>query len=111
MHLIDIYQLEFIDKKLRMILKDIESNFGPQVITSLYRIDDFGVHGTLPLRAIDLRCRNKQFGNFVSDFINSRWFYDLNRPSKKVAVPHGQGSNYHIHLQVHRLTEKKEMLS
>jgi hypothetical protein len=53
---IDLKQLEFIDPKLREIALAVEDEFGEQVITSLYRIDDAGVHGTLPLRGIDLRC-------------------------------------------------------
>jgi len=56
---INIGQLEFIDKTLRHILVELEHQVGVEfIITSLYRIGDNGVHGTLPLRGIDLRSRN-----------------------------------------------------
>ena len=46
---IDVSQLEFIDKNLRLILLDIEKSTGVEfTITSLYRIGDVGVHGSLP---------------------------------------------------------------
>ncbi len=90
-----------MDQKLRGIMKDVENEFGPQVITSIYRIGDSGVHGTLPVRGTDLRCRDEDFGAKFCEKVNSLWQYDPERPEKKVAVAHGEGSNYHIHLQVH----------
>lgn len=107
MYLIDIYQLDFIHKILRRILREIENEFGPGIITSLFRIGDSGVHGTLPLRGVDLRCRNRQIGTIITEWANARWQYDPNRPKKVVAEAHGEGSNYHIHMQVHPLTIRR----
>ena len=99
---IDTSQLEFIDKKLRNLLAWIERQTGLEpTITSLYRIDDSGVHGALPLRGVDLRCRNRPVGQTLVDIINSRWTYDHKRPEMKCAIIHGVGWNMHIHLQVH----------
>lgn len=107
MYTIDVYQLEFIHRALRDVLKDIENEFGSQTITSLYRIGDDGVHGQLPLRGTDLRCRDKEHGKMVVDWVNEKWSYDPARPDSKVAIAHGAGSNYHIHLQVHPSTVRR----
>lgn len=107
MHLIDIYNLEYIHKMLRDVLENIEKKLGPQIITSQYRLGDDGVHGTLPLRATDLRCRDTEYGAFLVDWVNKRWQYDPYRPEMVVAVAHGQGYNYHIHLQVHDNTVRR----
>ena len=107
MYSIDVYQLEFIHRTMRDVLKDVEDEFGSQTITSLYRIDDSGVHGQLPLRGVDLRCRERGYGQTVIDWINSKWQYDPARPEKKVAIAHGLGYNYHIHLQVHHSTVRR----
>ncbi len=105
---IDYKQLEFIDQKLRNLLEWVEDHFEVEwVITSLYRIDDSGVHGMLPLRGTDLRWRDHQLGAEVVRIINEEWEYDPNRPSKRCAIAHGEGNNYHIHLQVHSGTKKR----
>jgi len=57
---IDLVQLEFITPLLREIALAIEERFGEKTITSLYRIGDTGVHGTMPLSGMDLRC-NKSY--------------------------------------------------
>lgn len=105
MHEIDVSQLEFIHPKLRALLSDIEIRSGKQVITSLYRHNDTGVHGTIPVRGCDLRAR--KHGNAVSivNWVNKYWVYDMDRPSRQVAIAHGEGANYHVHLQVHPNTE------
>lgn len=104
---IDINQLEFIDRKLRNILVWIESTTGMKfTITSLYRINDSGVHGELPLRGTDLRCRNKDIGTKIEKHINHNWTYDHTRPVKKCAFLHGKGLNLHLHIQVHPNTLK-----
>lgn len=109
--LINIEQLEFIDNKLRKILCWLEIQTGQNyIITSLYRIRDNGnldisLHETLPLRAIDLRCRSRSIGQKIVDFINNRWVYDLNRLFKQCAILHGKGDKLHIHIQVHPNTE------
>ncbi len=99
---VDIAQLEFIDKKLRNILVWAEKNTGFEyIITSLYRINDTGVHGTLPLRGTDLRCRNREIGREIEKLINEKWSYDFTRPEKECAFLHGTGANLHLHIQVH----------
>ena len=104
---IDINQLEFIDRKLRDVLLFVEKETGIEFsITSLYRIGDTGVHGTLPVRGTDLRMRNLKIGHEIEALVNSNWQYDLTRPDTKCALLHGEGSNLHIHLQVHPNTEK-----
>lgn len=103
---IDIKQLEFIDAKLREMALWLEEKTGLKFkITSLYRIGDTGVHGVLPLRGIDLRCRNKETGITLEALINKSWIYDSSRPEKKCCLLHGDGSNLHFHLQVHPNTE------
>ena len=103
---IDYMQLEFIDLNLRKILQDIEKRFGEKTITSLFRIDDSGVHGTLPLRGIDLRCKTLSHGELIEDWVNKRWQYDLKRKYKKCCLFHTVGKGYHIHLQSHPNTER-----
>lgn len=105
---IDINQLNFIDKRLRNLVLWLEKETGLEfTVTSLYRIKDKGVHGTLPLRAIDLRIRYKKIGKSIENLINDIWKYDPQRPKKMCAVLHGEGSNLHLHIQVHPLTKKK----
>ena len=99
---IDIQQLEFIDLKLRTILVMIEKELGFEfTITSLYRINDGGVHGTLPLRGADLRCKDDRLGYYIASWINDRWVYDSSRLDMECAIYHDAGSGGHLHLQVH----------
>ncbi len=99
---IDYEQLEFIDQTLRMLVRSVEKETGFEfTITSLYRIDDSGNHGQLPLRAMDLRCRSALVGAIIETWINDNWVYDPNRADKKCCLLHGAGSNLHFHLQVH----------
>ena len=102
---IDIKQLEFIDARLRTMVTELEAELGVEfTITSLYRINDNGVHGQLPLRGLDLRCRNAELGKFVEDYVNSRWQYDPSRPSMQCCMCHTVGRGLHLHLQVHANT-------
>lgn len=103
---IDLMQLEFIDEKLRMMALEVENRFGEKTITSLYRIGDQGVHGTLPLRGIDIRCKTERHGREVEKYINNRWEYDKYRPEMKCCIFHNVGRGYHIHLQVHFNTQR-----
>lgn len=107
MHFIDIRQLDFIHHTLRQLLGDIEAEFGVQVITSLYRMGDTGVHGTLPLRGADLRCRNNGLGLLIAKWVNERWQYDPARPELKTAIAHSKDTGFHIHLQVHPKTHSR----
>jgi hypothetical protein len=104
---IDIGNLEFIDPLLRTILLEIENWFGEQTITSLYRIGDEGVHGTLPLRGTDLRCRkeDKSVGRRIEQKVNSRYIYDPARREKRVCMLHDSGLGLHLHIQVHPNTQ------
>ena len=105
---IDIGQLEFIDSKLRNICTELERDTGLEfTITSIYRIGDPRNHGQLPVRAIDLRMRNKLIGQEVVNYVNSNWQYDFERSSKPCAIIHGKGSNQHIHIQTHPNTRDK----
>ena len=81
--------------------KDIDS-----IITSAYRPDDVGVHGTNPCRGIDLRSRHIKMGvaKQICNLINSAWKYDPHRPEMKVAILHDTGRGIHIHIQVHPRT-------
>lgn len=106
---IDISNLEFINPILREMAKSVEAHFGVEfTITSLYRIpkgSPTSTHEVLPLRAIDLRCHDHDFGEAVETYVNSIYQYDPNRPSKKCCMYHSAGSGYHLHLQVHENTE------
>lgn len=104
---IDIDQFEFIDRNLRDIVLWIEDRTGEeQTITSLVRIGDPGVHGAMPLRGIDLRCRDRAKGKVIREMVNSRWQYDIKRPEKRCAILHGGGWNLHLHIQVHPNTRR-----
>lgn len=99
---IDINQLEFVDQKLRQITAQVEDELSVEfTITSIYRIGDKGVHGTLPVRGIDWRCRNDSFGEFVENYINALYAYDYKRPEMKVCMYHDTGLGKHLHIQVH----------
>jgi hypothetical protein len=104
----DIAQFEFVDKKIRVIISWLELETGLEfTATSLYRIGDNGVHGTLPLRGVDLRIRSYMVGKVFESIINENWQYDPNRPNKNCAKIHGNGSNLHLHLQVHPNTTRR----
>jgi len=105
--LIDIKNLEFIDKRLRDMGTSFEEETGLTLtITSLYRMDDNGVHGTLKLRGIDYRMRSRIIGKAAEKYINDRWIYDPNRPEMKCAVLHDAGNGLHLHTQVSNYTIK-----
>lgn len=103
---IDIGQLDFIDKNLRLLAIWVEKKTGLEfTVTSIYRIDNDGVHGTLPVRGLDFRCRSLEIGISIEAMINKFWIYDPNRTGKKCCYLHGSESNLHFHLQVHPNTE------
>ena len=102
---IDIGQISFIDDKLNNLLTWLEISTGMEfTITSLYRLEGTGVHCTLPLRGVDLRCRNEALGLEIQDLINRHYIYDSERTEKNCALLHGSGNNLHLHVQVHRNT-------
>lgn len=109
---LDIAQLEFIDKKLRLVVVWLELELGVEFTgTSLVRFDDPGVHGLpekgLKLRGLDLRMRSKHIGRNIEAMINDNWEYDPARPHKAVCMLHGKGANLHLHLQTHPNTRRK----
>lgn len=106
---IDVQQISMLHHALREVLKQVERDTGMEfTITSMHRSGDSGVHGTMPLRAVDLRCRSKTVGTELERFINSNWCYDPARPGYQVCRAHGQGNNYHLHIQVHPNTKRSE---
>ena len=106
---IDLMQLQFIDRKLRVIATETEKAMRVDFeITSLFRIDDDGVHGTLPLRGIDWGCKVEVIGRAVESYINARWIYDPERPHKVCCMYHKTKSGeWHLHLQTHSNTRRK----
>ena len=107
MFLIDVEQLRFVHDHQRAVLRWINSRFGfCLVITSIYRIDDDGVHGQLPCRGTDLRCLHDGIGQLIADEINAHWQYDPQRPEMKVAIYHDVGFGKHLHIQTHPRTRE-----
>lgn len=105
---IDLRQLEFIDPLLRELVAWAESLFIDEpVVTSLYRIGDDGVHGQLPLRGIDIRCRDSELGFDIEREVNAKWAYDPSRPTTKCCMFHDVGRGEHLHFQVHPNTRKR----
>ena len=74
---------------------------GQLVITSAYRKDDQGVHGTIPLRGFDLRSYIFENPKAICDDINMNWIYDPKRPEMKACLLHDIGKGIHFHVQVH----------
>ncbi len=99
---VDVKQISMFHYMLQQVLQWLEEDTGLEfTITSLHRPNDPGVHGTMPLRAVDLRCRYVSLGERLEGLINNRWQYDYTRPEKKVCIAHGEGRNFHLHIQVH----------
>ena len=66
----DFAQYEFWHPKLRELAQWLEGATGIEfTLTSEYRIGDPSVHGQLPLRGIDIRCRHKGIGLVVENLI------------------------------------------
>lgn len=103
-------QLEFIHPTLREIALAVEAEFGEQVVTSIYRIGDRGVHGQLPVRGLDLRDLQRSKSKKIQAWVNARWKYDPQRPTIGCCLYHknkwSEGS--HLHLQVHERTIRME---
>jgi hypothetical protein len=88
-------------------MDDIEKEYGPQRITSIYRINDSGVHGTLPVRGTDFGINNDS--QDIRNYLNHRWIYDPIRPGL-VVCKYGDNDltgrhDDHVHIQVHRNTK------
>jgi hypothetical protein len=106
---IEIKNLEVLNlhPKLIPIVEQVMAVYDLTLITSAYRPGDEGVHGQMPVRGLDLRCHQVVLGKAIEEDINKEWMYDPERPLIKVCVAHGEGDNFHVHLQVHRNTIKK----
>ena len=97
----DVNQISFYDSTLRNLLLWLEGTTGLEFVqTSLYRKNS-AVHGTIPLRAVDLSCRVSSIGAAIEDFVNTNWIYDPQRPEMKCAYYHDSGQGPHLHIQVH----------
>ncbi len=101
-----------LDPKLIEVLQDIVPLIravGPQdaVITSAHR--DSGIHGTNPLRALDLRNHTLAEEDIVgiAHQINSKWVYDDEREDMIVCFRHDIGLGDHFHIQVHPNTHRR----
>lgn len=78
----------------------VGDGFGLRLITSASRPGDSGVHGALPVRGLDLRCRDQALGRRVERAVRAAWVYDPARPWLHAALYHDAGSGLHLHLQV-----------
>lgn len=106
---IELAQLEFIHRTLRKMVLAVEAEYSADmdfVVTSLYRIGDPGVHGQLPLRGIDIRCRDDRLGLDIQNWTNENYIYDPSRPWMKCCMYHDVGLGKHLHFQVHPRTVK-----
>lgn len=72
-------------------------------ITSAYRPEDPGVHGTIPCRGLDVRSWELKDPEKLVEDVNKHWVYDPERLWLKCALYHGPP--WHIHLQVHPRTK------
>lgn len=78
-----------------------------RLIITCHKRSDGGIHDTDPLRAVDLRCRDKHIGEYIETLINIWW--DYGKPPYNCCLAHGAGSNYHLHLQVRDQTKLRSL--
>ena len=93
--------------RLVTIAEEIRDRFDLTTITCGSREGDKGVHGTVPLRGLDIRCRDLCLGKCVEDWVNEHWQYDPERPDKNVCWCHDTGQGMHLHIQVHPNTVRR----
>ena len=99
---VDFDSLDSIDDALKEILAYTEIRVGlGLVVTSMYRAGDRGVHGTYPLRGIDVRCHDAVIGARIEALVNEKWAYDPDRPAMQVCWFHDAGHGPHLHFQAH----------
>lgn len=91
------------------IVSDVADKFGI-VITEAYRDQKHpnDLHGTYPVRAIDLRSWIYELPEIVENYINNKWIYDPKRSAMKVAILHDSGQGVHFHIQVYPNTCKRK---
>ena len=104
----DYLQHDYVDPILRELLHYIELRYGFEFTqTSGYRINDSGVHGTLPLRGWDLRCWDYDVGMLIAKQVSSVWQYDYKRPELPCVKYHKtKNGGWHLHVQVHQSTKR-----
>ena len=96
--------------KLIEVLLWLTVRYSTIILTSAYRLKkihpkDSGIHGTVPLRAFDLRSAVFPDPQKIADDINAHFVYDPERPELKVCVYHDTGQGRHFHIQVHQRTD------
>ncbi len=91
------------DRKLIMVLLWWMKEFGSMTVTEGWRKQrhPHDLHGTSPVRAIDLRSWTHPNAQMLANTANTYWRYDPNRPTKQVCVYHDSGEGEHFHIQVH----------
>ena len=93
---------------LAEMIRELEVIAGPGLYTSVYRPGDSGVHGQMPVRGIDRRCRNAAIGNAIKEWINRKWIYDLDRPDMLCCIFHKCDEHgWHLHIQCHPNTVRR----
>ena len=98
------------DTKLIEIMSWTFNQVSKGVITEGYRKKrhKHDLHGTKPVRAIDIRSWCYINPDSIAKTINDEWSYDDTRPNKQVAVYHAvKGGASHIHIQVHPNTKRR----
>jgi len=97
-----------IHPTLAQILEDITLTFGV-MITEGYRIKRHinDLHGTTPVRAIDIRSWHYKNPQLVAEWINDRWMYDPDRRDMLCCILHDAGAGPHMHIQVHPMTRRR----
>jgi hypothetical protein len=96
-----------VEPMLAVVLEEVKNRFDLSTITCAGRKGDRGVHGTNPLRGIDIRCRDLGVGNRVEEWVNGLWEYDPSRQEKAVCLCHDTGQGMHLHFQVHPKTRRR----
>ena len=108
MKLVKSYEVLNLEPKLIEILDDVDHIAGAGTITSAYRPGDNGVHGQVPVRGADRRCRNAAVGNAIKQFVNGTWEYDPERPDMECCLFHKVDDyGWHLHFQVHKNTKRR----
>ncbi len=113
----DVFQglLQYpVDARLSDIILWIADKYGV-FFTETYRPKQHAndLHGTVPLRAIDLRSWAYNGGveraKKIEKDINEVWEYDPQRVRKKVAILHDTGKGIHFHIQSHPRTRRRHV--
>jgi len=68
-----------------------------------------GIHSAgPPWRALDIGGHEFDQAHLdaMAEYVNTHWKYDKNRPHLKCAISKPHGTGPHIHLQVHKRTER-----